>query len=64
VLEAVRAHAGYIRGETLARCLEAGARASAPDLEQQVDIDEHKAVLGVQRHQDDRDGAGPQPMDK
>ena len=64
VLEAVRAHADYIRGETLARCLEVGARALAPDLEQQVDIDGHGVVVGVQRHQDGRDGAGPQPMDK
>ena len=41
VLEAVRAHASFIRGETLARRLELGARAPAPDLEQQVDIDGH-----------------------
>ena len=63
VLEAVRAHAAYIRGETLARCLEVGARATAPDLEQQLDIDGYAVVVGVQRHQDGRDGAGPQPMD-
>ena len=63
VLDAVRAHAGFIRGETLARGLDVGARASAPDLEQQVDIDGHGMVVGVQRHQDGRDGAGPQPMD-
>ncbi|HEX7336526.1 MAG TPA: isoleucine--tRNA ligase [Gemmatimonadales bacterium] len=63
VLEAVTAHAGFIRGETLARALDVGARASAPDLEQQVDIDGHGMVVGVQRHQDGRDGAGPQPMD-
>jgi isoleucyl-tRNA synthetase len=64
VLDAVRAHAGFIRGETLARGLEVVARAPAPDLEQQVDIDGHGVVVGVQRHQDGRDGAGPQPMDK
>jgi isoleucyl-tRNA synthetase len=63
VLDAVTAHAGFIRGETLARGLDVGARASAPDLEQQVDIDGHVMVVGVQRHQDGRDGAGPQPMD-
>jgi isoleucyl-tRNA synthetase len=51
VLEAVRAHAGYIKGETLARCLEVGARAPAPDLEQELDIDGHDAVVGVQRYQ-------------
>ena len=63
VLDAVRAHAGFIQGETLARGLEVVARAPAPDLEQQVDIDGHGVVVGVQRHQDGRDGAGPQPMD-
>ena len=41
VLEAARVHAEFIRGETLARRLELGARAPAPDLEQQVDIDGH-----------------------
>ncbi len=64
VLDAVRVHAGFIRGETLARGLEVVARAPAPDLEQQVDIDGHGVVVGVQRHQDGRDGAGPQPMDE
>jgi isoleucyl-tRNA synthetase len=64
VLDAVRAHAGFIRGETLARGLEVVARAPAPDLEQQVDIDGHGVVVGVQRHQDGRDGTGPQPMDE
>ena len=38
-----------------------GARAPAPDLEQQVDIDGHEVVVGVQRHPDGRNGAGPQP---
>jgi isoleucyl-tRNA synthetase len=64
VLEAVRANAEFIRGETLARSLDVVARAPAPDLEQQVDIDGHGVVVGVQRHQDGRDGAGPQPMDE
>jgi isoleucyl-tRNA synthetase len=54
LLEAVQAHAGFIRGETLARRLEVGGRAPTPDLEQQVDIDGHSAVVGVQRHQDGR----------
>ncbi|MEP7175082.1 MAG: isoleucine--tRNA ligase [Gemmatimonadales bacterium] len=63
VLEAVRAHADFIRGETLARQLELGARAPAPDLEQQVDIDGHGVVVGVQRERDSRTGNGPQPMD-
>jgi isoleucyl-tRNA synthetase len=54
VLDAVRAHAGYIRGETLARCLEGGARAPAPDLEEQLEIDGYGVVMGVQRYQDGR----------
>jgi isoleucyl-tRNA synthetase len=61
VLEAVRGHADYIREETLARRLEVGSRAPAPDLEQEVDIDGHGVVVGVQRHTDGRNGAGPQP---
>ncbi|HEX6104500.1 MAG TPA: isoleucine--tRNA ligase [Gemmatimonadales bacterium] len=61
VLEAVRSHADYIRAETLARRLEVGGRAPAPDLEQEVDIDGHGVVVGVQRHTDGRNGAGPQP---
>ncbi|MGZ8392700.1 MAG: isoleucine--tRNA ligase, partial [Gemmatimonadales bacterium] len=64
VLDAVRAHAAFIQGETLARGLKLPARAPAPDLEQQVDIDGHGVVVGVQRHQDGRDGTGPQPMDE
>jgi hypothetical protein len=64
VLEAARAHADFIRGETLARRLELGARAPAPDLEQQVDIDGHGVVVGVQRDRDGRAGNGPQPMDR
>jgi isoleucyl-tRNA synthetase len=55
VLEAVRTHAEFIRGETLARRLEVGAPAPTPDLEQQVDLDGHRAVVGVQRYQDGRD---------
>jgi isoleucyl-tRNA synthetase len=61
VLDAIRSHTEYIRAETLARRLEVGARAPAPDLEQQVDIDGHGVVVGVQRHTDGRNGAGPQP---
>ena len=50
VQRAVAAHAGFIRDETLARDLDVGGRAVAPDLEQQVDLDGVTAVLGVQRH--------------
>ena len=63
VLEAVRGHAQFIQGETLARRLELGIRAPAPDLEQEVDIDGHGVVMGVQRYLDGRNGAGPQPRD-
>jgi isoleucyl-tRNA synthetase len=63
VLEAVRGHAGFIRRETLARCLEVGARAPQPDLEQPVDLDGRAAVVGVQRYQDGRDPGVPQHMD-
>ncbi|HEU5039278.1 MAG TPA: isoleucine--tRNA ligase [Gemmatimonadales bacterium] len=61
VLDALRGHAEYIRAETLARRLELGVRAPAPDLEQEVEIDGHGVVVGVQRHTDGRNGAGPQP---
>jgi isoleucyl-tRNA synthetase len=64
LVDAVRSHAGFIRGETLARGLELGARAPAPDLEQRVEVDGHGAVVGVQRYQDGRTAAGPQPMDE
>ena len=64
VLEAALAHAEFIRGETLARRLELGARAPAPDLEQEVDIDGHGVVVGVQRDRDGRAGDGPQPTDR
>jgi isoleucyl-tRNA synthetase len=64
VIDAVKAHAGFIRGETLARGLEISARAPAPDLEQRVDMDGHGAVVGVQRYQDGRPLAGPQTTDR
>jgi isoleucyl-tRNA synthetase len=60
VLDAVRGHTEYIQAETLARRLELGSRAPAPDLEQEVEIDGHGVVVGVQRHEDGRNGAGPQ----
>ena len=63
VLDAVRGHADFIQGETLARRLELDARSPSPDLEQQVDIDGHQVVVGVQRYLDGHNGAGPQPRD-
>ena len=53
VLSAVRDHAAFIQGETLARQLENG-RAPAADLEQTVDIDGLALVVGVQRFVDGR----------
>jgi flagellar motor component MotA len=41
----------------------AHAVAKVPDLEQEVDIDGHGVVMGVQRYLDGRNGAGPQPRD-
>jgi isoleucyl-tRNA synthetase len=64
LLDASRTHAAFIQRETLARRFEVGARAGQSDLEQQVDIDGHGVVVGVQRHQDGRVGVGPQPMDE
>jgi isoleucyl-tRNA synthetase len=52
VVEALRPHLEFIRGETLARCVELGARAPSPDLEQNLEIDGRKVVLGVQRYED------------
>jgi isoleucyl-tRNA synthetase len=63
VLGAARTHADFIRGETLARRLELGVRAPAPDLEQQVDIDGQGMVVGVRRDRDGRSSNGPQLTD-
>ncbi len=52
VLDAVRGHADYIRGETLARTLHAGERAGAADRQETVEIDGHSVVLAVIRHPD------------
>ncbi|HEU4648765.1 MAG TPA: isoleucine--tRNA ligase [Gemmatimonadales bacterium] len=51
-LDALRPHLDFIRGETLARCLELGARAPAPDLEQSLEIDGRNVVLGMQRYEE------------
>jgi isoleucyl-tRNA synthetase len=64
LVDAVKSHAGFIQGETLARGLEVGARAPAPDLEQRVDVDGYGLVVGVQRYLYGRTSAGPQPTDK
>jgi len=51
-IEALPPHATFIEEETLARCLELGARALAPDREQELAIDGMKVVLGVRRYED------------
>lgn len=54
LLEAVREHEAFIRGETLARELVAGSRADGPDREQRVTLDGLEAVIGIQRRDDAR----------
>ena len=49
VLAAVRAHAEFVAGETLARRLDVGERAAAPDVEADVAIDGTTVTLGIQR---------------
>ncbi|HTL05816.1 MAG TPA: DUF5915 domain-containing protein, partial [Gemmatimonadales bacterium] len=50
VLEAARQHADFIRGETLARALELGARPGAADREETAEIDGHQVLVAVARH--------------
>ncbi len=52
VLDALRPHIAFIEEETLARCLELGARAVEADVEQEMEIDGRKVVLGVRRYED------------
>ncbi|MEO8294717.1 MAG: isoleucine--tRNA ligase [Gemmatimonadota bacterium] len=63
VLEAVRAHADFIKEETLARELLLGARIPAPDLEQDIDIDGHAVTIGVQLYPDRRPNDGVSDSD-
>lgn len=51
-LDALRPHIAFIEEETLARCLELGARAVEADVEQEMEIDGRKVVLGVRRYED------------
>ena len=51
-LAAVTPHVEFIREETLARGVEVGARAPAPDVEQEVGIDGLAVVVGVRRYED------------
>ncbi len=51
-LDGLRPHVAFIEEETLARCLELGARAVEPDLEQELEIDGWRVVLGLRRYED------------
>jgi isoleucyl-tRNA synthetase len=54
LLAAIRGHAEFIQGETLARELAVGSRADRPDREQSVTLDGLDAVIGIQRRDDAR----------
>ena len=47
--EAVAAHAAFVREETLARAIGVGERATAPDLEQEVDVDGLVGLVAIRR---------------
>ncbi|HEU4698087.1 MAG TPA: isoleucine--tRNA ligase [Gemmatimonadales bacterium] len=51
VTDAARTHGAFLREETLARALHAGASAPQADLEQAVQVEGHAAVLAVRRHE-------------
>ena len=59
LLDAARAHDGFLRDETLARALHVGARAASSDLEQEVEIEGMQGVVAVQRSDDGRLPAAP-----
>jgi isoleucyl-tRNA synthetase len=50
LLEAVRAHAAFIQGETLARVLHFGAQPGACDRQETVEIDAYQVSIAVARH--------------
>jgi isoleucyl-tRNA synthetase len=50
VLEAARTHAGFLRGETLARALELDSVPPAWDRQETVDLDGHQVTIAVARH--------------
>jgi isoleucyl-tRNA synthetase len=49
LLAAVREHATFIRGETLARVVHVGSAESVPDRQESVEIDSHQAMIAVAR---------------
>ncbi|MFL5507345.1 MAG: isoleucine--tRNA ligase [Gemmatimonadales bacterium] len=46
---AVEAHAAFVQEETLARAIGVGERATAPDIEQEVDVDGLVGLVGIRR---------------
>jgi isoleucyl-tRNA synthetase len=58
VLAAVGTHDATIRGETLARALHAGERATRSDREETVEIDGHQVTIAVARHSEGRASTG------
>ncbi|HEY7028585.1 MAG TPA: isoleucine--tRNA ligase [Gemmatimonadales bacterium] len=64
VLEASRAHAEFIRNETLARRFEVGSRLHEADLTQDVDLDGRRITLSTRRYEAGRGSARPQPTGK
>ena len=64
VLEASRAHAEFIRNETLARRFEIGSRLHEADLTQDVDLDGRRVTLSTRRYEASHGSARPQPTGK
>jgi len=64
MLDASRAHAEFIRNETLARRFEVGTSLGEADLTQDVDLDGRRITLSTRRYEADRGSARPQPTGK
>jgi isoleucyl-tRNA synthetase len=64
VLDASRAHAEFIRNETLARRFEVGSRLDEADLTLDVDLDGRRITLSTRRYEAGRGSARPQPTGK
>jgi len=63
VIEAIKGHAEFIAGETLARRVELQRRCPSPELEQEVALDGYRMVVGLRRYRAGHAGADPQPPD-
>ncbi|MFQ6044858.1 MAG: isoleucine--tRNA ligase [Gemmatimonadales bacterium] len=53
VLAAARRFEDFVAGETLARRLESGSDIDRPDVRQEVEIDGHRVVVSMRRHEDE-----------